>query len=211
LGRTRFRNINSRFRKGWLVLDRIVTLLSPWIWPLFTLILALIFRKDVSHALARVGRVKYRDLELTFHEDLTHAEELAQSLASLPTSSGPGKVLLEAMHDEPRPLVGRLLVSPSLSVSSLDRPESFVAASVRPVLETIESAWAQLERAAKHRKLWDLSQPDLARLVDLLRKLRDRAVRLEGIPPTLEEARRFEDLIRRACHQIEEMATHRLV
>ena len=53
-------------------MDRYITLFGPLIWPLATLAIALIFRKDVGQALGRVGQFKYRDLELTFRDDLRH-------------------------------------------------------------------------------------------------------------------------------------------
>jgi hypothetical protein len=176
-------------------------LFSPLVWPLATLMIALIFRRDLGQAMGRIGQVKYRDLELTFRENLHQAEQLARSIPS----TDKGSVVLEVARDEPELLTGTLLVAPSMSVLALKPAESseFLAGSCPH--ETIEAAWGVLARVSKRKRGWASSNPEIARLVDLLRTLRERAVRPDAPPPSPEDARRFVDLTRQVASRIEEL------
>jgi hypothetical protein len=176
-------------------------LFSPLVWPLATLIIALIFRRDLGQALGRVGQVKYRDLELTFREDLHHAEQLARSI---PTT-GQGSVVLEAARDEPALLTGTLLVAPSTSVLPLKPADSSDLPEASCPREAIESAWGVLARVSKRKRGWASSHPEVDRLVDLLRTLRVRAIRPDAPPPSRDDARRFVDLTRQVASRIEEL------
>jgi hypothetical protein len=179
-----------------------MTLFNPMVWPLATLVIALIFRRDVSQALGRVGQVKYRDLELTFREDLHKAEQLA---GSIPTPAAKGPVLLEVARDEAEPLIGRLISPPSTPDGPLRRRESLEGMAVSRPREAIEAAWGLVSRASKPKlRRMAAASPDLASLVSRLKALRDRAARPDQPPPSPEDARRFVDLARRVATKVEE-------
>ena len=176
------------------------------VWPLAIFLIALIFRKDVSVALGRIGQVKYRDLELTFREDLHNAEQLARSI---PPAAGKASVLLEVADDESRPLVGRLIVSPSPSEESRSDSTAPVAMDLGQPREAIEAAWVHLTRSlarsSKRKKSPASTNPKVDAVVSLLRTLRDRAARPELPEPSAEDARRFVELANRIASRIEEV------
>ena len=88
-------------RDEWLLDRYLVVVRSRSSWPLATLLIALIFRQDVGKALGRVGQFKYRDLELTFRDDLRQAEQLARAI---PPPASKGSVVLEVAPDEAKEL-----------------------------------------------------------------------------------------------------------
>jgi hypothetical protein len=205
-------------------LDRFLMLFSPLVWPLATLTIALIFRRDVGQALGRIGQVKYRDLELTFRDDLRQAEQLARSI---PPPAAKGTVVLEVATDEAKPLVGRLIVSPSPSEGLSAGAESPAGPAGRSPREAVEAAWgavaltlARTSKAEGDRRAPASMNPTLAArslvdrgrmaqaeglLVGLLRTLRDRAVNPNLPSPSAEDARRFVDLASRVASRIEEV------
>ena len=169
-------------------------LLAPLVWPMATLIIALLFRRDLGQALGRVGRVKYRDLELTFREDLHQAEQLARAIP--PADKPP--VVLEVVDGQAKPMLGRLIVTPSSPDPSIERPGSPESPAVRNPRESIEAAWGvlarSLERVSSQRRRRTTMDPGLAKLVGLLRTLGHRATRLDQPPPSVEDARRYAQL-----------------
>lgn len=181
-----------------------MTLYGPLVWPLATLLIALIFRKDVGQALGRVGQVKYRDLELTFREDLHQAEQLARSI---PPPAEKGPVVLEVSVDGPEPLRGRLIAPPSGPEGSpSDRSDSPEDLAGRRPRQAVEAAWGLVSRAiSKHERASGRAHAGFAPLVDLLQKLRDRASRPDQPPPSPDDARRFVALARRVAERIEEL------
>jgi hypothetical protein len=185
-------------------LDRFLTQFSPLVWPLVTLAIAMVFRRDLGQALGRIGKVKYRDLELTFRDDLRQAEQLDRSI---PPPAAKAAVVLEVAPDEARPLGGRLIVSPSTSDGSPERHDSPENPDLSRPRETIEAAWGvvalALARTSKLNRGSAVTNPEVGKLVGLLRSLRDRAARLDQPPPSPEDARRFVDLARRAAARIE--------
>jgi hypothetical protein len=204
-------------------LDRFLTLFGPLAWPLATLLIALIFRSDVTRALGRVGRFKYRDLEVSFREDLHQAEELARSIPAPPPSS---PVVLEIETGEAKPLVGQLIGEISPPPSPLEGRETLLNLAARSPREAVETAWGLVGRAlvrvaAAHGdfRASGHSNPDLAvrylvdrgrladvevMLVRLLRTLRDRSARLDQPSPSRDEARRFVDLAWKMASRLED-------
>jgi hypothetical protein len=205
-------------------LDRFLTLFGPLAWPLATLLIALIFRRDVARALGRVGQFKYRDLEVSFREDLHQAEELARSIPAPPPRSS---IMLEAETGEAKPLMGQLIgdISPPPPSPPEDR-EALLKLAARTPREAIEAAWGLVGRAlvrvaTAHGDLRAPvhANPDLAvrhlvdrgrlagvegMLVRLLRTLRDRSARLDQPSPSREEARRFVDLAWKLASRLED-------
>ena len=94
-----------------IALGSVLDSLRPDGLAVATLVIALIFRRDVGQVLGRIGQVRYRDLELTFRDDLRQAEPLARSIP--PPAATKAPVLLEVAPDEAKPLGGRLIVTPS--------------------------------------------------------------------------------------------------
>jgi hypothetical protein len=185
-------------------LDRFLTLFGLIVWPLATLLIALIFRRDLSQALGRVGMVKYRDLELTFREDLHQAEELARSIP-IPPPAAKDSVTLEVALDETKPLGGRLIVPPSMPDGSPCRRDlTKDLAGSRP-REAIEAAWGVLAQTSSLKRAKASTHPNLDALVGLLRSLRDRATRTDRPQPSPEDARRYVDLARQVAATIKEL------
>ena len=205
-------------------MDRFFTLFGPLAWPLASLIIALIFRKDVARALGRVGQFKYRDLEVTFRDDLHQAEALARSIPAAPAR---GPVVLEVETSEAKPLVGQLIVdaSPAPLPSSEGR-DALLKLAARSPREAVESAWGLVSRALVRvatargdRRASGLSNPEIAArflvergrlagvegaLVKLLRTLRDRSARLDQPSPSPDEARRFVELAWKMVSRLED-------
>ena len=200
-----------------------MTLFSTLAWPLASLAIALMFRKEVTLALGRVGRFKYRDLEVTFREDLRQAEELARSMPAPPVK---GPIVLELDPGESKPLlVGRLIGDLTPPDAPPEGPESLLKLAASSPREAVERAWfvvgralVRAARALGNRGDSGVSTPDLAArflhdrgrlagpeglLVGLLRTLRDRAARTDQHPPTPDEARRFVDLALKTVSRIE--------
>jgi hypothetical protein len=183
-------------------LDRFLTLFGLLVWPLATLLIALIFRRDLSQALGRVGTVKYHDLELTFREDLHQAEELARSIPP-PASESP--VVLEVAHEEAEPLGGHLIVPLSSSARSPRRRDLTKDLTGSRPREAVEAAWDVLARASSLKRAKASTHPKLDELIDLLRSLRNRATRADQPQPTPKDARRYVDLARQVVATIEEL------
>ena len=179
------------------LLDQFMKLVGPLAWPLATLIIALVFRRDVGQAMSRVGRVKYRDLELTFGEYLQHAEQMARSIP--PADKGP--IVFESASEGPELPVGRL-ISPVLARDA--PPERPDQAGLGP-RQVIQAAWSDVARASKVRRRMASASPSLVALVDLLRSLRDRAAQIDQTPPSPEHARRFAELARSVALRIEDL------
>lgn len=198
-------------------MDRYITLFGPLIWPLATLAIALIFRKDVGQALGRVGQFKYRDLELTFRDDLRQAEQLARSVPP-PASAVKGSIVLEVAPEETKELVGRLIVSPSSAGASIAlAPREAVAA----VWERVARALVRATSAEGDRQASGLTNPDVAArflvdrgrlpapellLVGLLRTMKDRAADLREATPSAEDARRYVELADRFAARLDALA-----
>ena len=136
-------------------------------WPVATLVIALIFRSDVTRALGRIGWFKYRDLEMSFRDHLQNAEEVARSIPSAPASKA---TLLELAIDAPPILSGRLIGDFSSEViPSTVGHEELVKVMVRSPRDVVEHAWGDvsktLERAAMalgDRRVSGLEDPDVA-------------------------------------------------
>jgi hypothetical protein len=196
-------------------LDRFVSLLGALAWPVATLVIALIFRSDVTRALGRVGWFKYRDLELSFRDNLHNAEEVARSIPAAPASK---PTILELDAGVPPMLTGGFLGD----LSQRAIPSTDVAA--RTPRDVVESAWGEvcntLVQAATglgDQRVSGLEDPDVASrfliergalpkpeamLVGLLRNLRERA-RLDPRPLSADDARRYVDLARKVAARIE--------
>ena len=178
-------------------MERFLTLLGPMVWPLATLLIAMIFRRDVGQALGRVGRVKYRDLELTFRDDLRQAEELAKAIPPPPK----GALALEVAPDEAGPLVGRM-------IAPLDRRNPPGELDEHP-REAVGAAWGLVARALAHSPKFNrvsaAMDRDLDAIIGRLRALRDRAARPDQPAPSHDDARRFIALARRVAARIEEL------
>ena len=203
-------------------MDRFLTLLGTLAWPIATVVIALIFRLDVTRALGRVSQFKFRGVELTFREDLRQAEELARSLPPLPSSDSK---ILELGPAQTQPLGGQLISHFWPSNSRANEPhEALVEVAERSPRQAVEEAWSFVHRAlirvaigvsdrlghghsdtdAAVRYLVDQARlvSGEAKLVGLLRRLSDRA-RLDPTPPSTEEARRFVDLALPFAREIE--------
>ena len=138
-------SVRLEFPKGWLVLEKYLILFGPVAWPLACLLIAMIFRRDVTNALGRVGRFKYRDLEVTFRDDLHQAEELARSIPA-PLPKAP--IVLEVDVDEAKPLVGRLIGETSTPSSSTpDKREALLELAARAPRDAVEAGWGLVGRA----------------------------------------------------------------
>jgi len=199
-----------------------VSLMNALAWPVATLGIACLFRREIRAAMGRVGQFKYRDLEVTFREELRQAETLARALptaAPLMASSPGGRVVLEAETSEPPELGGVILAepkgptgrpAPAIGRDALDRlaarsPRDAVLESWAAVGHALVKAAATLgdRRAPAPTRAEDaarflvdrgwLAGPE-ARLVDRLRALRDRAADPHDPDPGPDEARRYVDL-----------------
>ncbi|WP_435007286.1 hypothetical protein P12x_004620 [Tundrisphaera lichenicola] len=192
-------------------LNDFVSMINALAWPTATLGLALLFREEVKSMLGRIGRVKYRDVEVTFREDLRQAESLARSIPSQ------GRVILEADSTG-------LVASPQGEIIGDRRPalarhpeqDRIERMAAQSPLDAMIEAWSvvgqSLMKAASNlgdrrapaplrpedasRYLVDrgwLVGPE-AHLVERLRMIRDRLVQGDLLTPTPDEARRFVNL-----------------
>ena len=108
----------------------------------------MIFRREIGQASGRLGRVKYRDLELTFREDLRQAEALARTIpiANSGGASTPGRVLLEG-DSTPGPTLGGAMIVAAMSTDTKTKGKPApVPASPSP-RESIFLAWDELGQA----------------------------------------------------------------
>jgi hypothetical protein len=160
-------------------------------WPLVTLLIALIFRRDVTRALGRVGRFKYRDLEVTFQENLFHAEELARNLPPVPVPAIPHKdsIVLEIDPGKPQPFFRR----PPMLNPRVEERQALLKLIDRSPGKAIEGGWNLVDRALSKADRGRLHEAE-ARLVGLLQAIKDLADRPDGQGPSIDEARRFVEL-----------------
>ncbi len=209
-----------------------VSLIGSMAWPLASLSIAYLFRHEVRLALGRVGRVKYRDFEMTFHEDLHQAESLAKAIAPGPAP----RVVLEVGQGEPIELAGSMIGDlGGVVVASIVPPgsrggEGLARIAARSPREAMLGGWDEVGRAllAASARLGDRRAPSPtravdaldslvargwlagpeARLIERLRAIRDRVARLdEASPaPTPDEARRYLDLALPAAARLDARA-----
>jgi hypothetical protein len=185
-------------------LDHFLNGFVPLVWPIAAVCISLIFRRDLGQALGRVGRVKYRDLELTFREDLHEVERLVRVM---PTPAVPA-VLPELAGDEAEPLCGRLIVSPITVVEPAERGETRPVESNLEPREAVAVAWNRVAGSladsgrSGERRHWPGPE---GRAVGLLRDLRDRAARPDQPPPSAEDARRYVAAAHRLASRIDEI------
>ncbi len=201
-------------------MNEVIPLLAVMAWPLASLLIAYLFRHEVRLALGRVGQVKYRDFEMTFHEDLHQAETLAKTIAPVAAP----RVVLELGNGEPVELAGSMIgeiggvVVASIVPPSARGAEALERIAARSPREAMLGAWDEVGRSllAASARLGDrrgplpnravdaikslvgrgwLAGPE-AKLVEQLRAIRDRVAGLDEVSkaPTPEEARRYIDL-----------------
>lgn len=205
-------------------MDRFLILLDALTWPIATVVIALIFRLDVTRALGRVHQFKFRGIELTFREDLRHAEDLARSIPPLLT----GEKILEIDLGEAKPLGGQLISRAfAHSTPSTEPREALIELAGRSPREAVEEAWGYVDRALIRvaltlgdrritghldaetavRSLLDRGCLTSAegQLARLLRNLGDRA-RLDHNPPSVEDARGFVNLAIKFAPEVERRA-----
>ena len=56
-------------------MEHLVTLITGIAWPISIIVLAYLFRKDISKGLAKLTKIKYKDLEAEFSETIKQIEE----------------------------------------------------------------------------------------------------------------------------------------
>jgi hypothetical protein len=198
-------------------LNNIISLVNALAWPTALVILVSLFRREIGQASGRLGRVKYRDLELTFREELRQAEVLARSLPAAPPADSMvvpavGQPLLEAAKNEGPSLTGSMIVS-AMPNEPDAKGRGMMPSDTMSPRESILAAWWELgqalirvaakvgdrrsptpERAddafrflAKSGRL----NPDEIRLYEGLAKLRDQLDRLDGASIGPDESRKF--------------------
>lgn len=187
-------------------------------WPMATLGIVLMFRHDLKAMLARVGRVKYRDVEVTFRDDLRQAEVLARSVPAQ------GRLVLEVEPGGPGPDFGGAIIG---GLAPVPRPEGLDRLAARSPRDAVLEAWSAVGKALLKaaatlgdrrapaptraedaaRFLADrgwLAGPE-AQLVESLRRLRDRVADHDDLVPSAEEARRFVDLALPLAARVEKL------
>lgn len=203
------------------VLEGVIPLINALAWPIATVVLAVLFQREIKQAAGRLGQLKFRELEVNFREDLRQAEALALSIPAAPKASAatPGRVLLEADEASGPTLSGTMIVAGGMAPDRESRREGGGRRVVRLPREEILAAWSELgetlvrvANSAGDRKLPALARAedaarllmergsmigDEARLFEILRQLRERADRHDGLGIGPEEARRFVDLAAR--------------
>ena len=190
--------------EGMIALNGFVSMINALAWPIATIGLALLFRVEVKSAIARIGHLKYRELEVSFGGELKQAEALARS------APAPGRMVLEVEPGSPAPTVcgeprpvspvqGELqrLASRSPRAAVLEAWSAVGQALVKAAAKLGDRrAPAPLRAEDACRYLIDrgwLTGPD-AQLVERVRALRDKVAHAEDVTPTADEARRFVDL-----------------
>ena len=182
-------------------MDRLLNEIGPLVWPIAAVCMALIFRRDLGQAMGRVGKLKYRELELTFREDLHEVERLVKVM---PTPA----VLPELAGDEGEPLCGRLIVSSINVVEPAEHGQNPPVESDLGPREAVEVAWSRVAGSLAEvgrvgeRRHWPGPE---GRAVGLLRDLRDRASRPDQPPPSAEDARRYVAAAHRLGSRIDEI------
>jgi hypothetical protein len=170
-----------------------LSLLSALAWPVVTLLIALIFRRDLTLALGRMGRLKFRDLDVTFQQDLHQAEDLARKLPPPPPpplqAKAKDSIVLELSPGQDQPFVRQL----STSDAHLKDRQALLNLAEHAPRKAVETAWSRVAGALSRGDRRPLPETE-AKLVGLLQTLRDRASKLDRDPPSIDEARRFVEL-----------------
>jgi hypothetical protein len=205
--------------------SEVVPLINALAWPIAIVVLSVLFRREIGQAAGRLGQLKFRELEVTFREDLRQAEALAQSIPGSPKLAPvPGRVLLEADEDSGPTLGGTMIVGGGASPEEISRDEGKDRPAPRSPREAIAGAWADLGAALVRAasSLADRKSPaptrpadaarflsgrgwlvgDEARLFVVLEQLRERADHYDGVAIGPDEARRFVELSSRLTARI---------
>jgi len=187
-----------------------VALIGSLAWPIAALAISLIYRQDVKLALARIGQVKYRNLEVSFRDDLRQAEALARSIPAK------GRVVLEVESASVAELGGGIIGEFRPATVRPDVSDSLARLAAKSPRDAVLESWAiagqalvrvattlgdrrapaptRADDAARYLvdRGW-LAGPE-AQLVEQLRMIRDRVAHLDELAPSPDEARRFVDL-----------------
>lgn len=137
-----------------------VSLMNALAWPAATLVMAILFRREIGAALGRLGHVKYRDLEVNFRDDLRQAEVLAQAIPAVvgpapapALALAPGRVRLEAAEaggeDD---LGGMILADPHVPTARHEPPAArgrgaFDRLAARSPRDAVLDAWSEVSQA----------------------------------------------------------------
>ena len=178
------------------LLNGFVSLINALAWPSASLVIAVLFRRELRLAMGRLGQVKYGAMEVTFREDLRKAEALAQAVPRVDapaTPTPPLKINLEIAPDEGAELVGTLVghevstlnpTATNVLVASQQKAdprsvrgaESLLRLCERSPREGILETWGELSRVLIHASaiLGDRRSPAPLRVETALRFLVER-------------------------------------
>ena len=173
-------------------MEAIVGLIHAIAWPLTVFTLAILFRREVRAVLARLSRLKYKELEATFDEGLREVEKLAHA-ATIPPPE-------------------RVKQIESLTPGTEERLTRLVEISPRAA---ITEAWIEVESAisfaAERLDISNkdhISQPKLVQMLhekgimnnevvttyNRLRSLRNEAAHTQDFALSITETERYVDL-----------------
>ena len=173
-------------------MDILIRLTEVLVWPVVVIILAFLFKREVSRVFKRLAHIKYKDLEATFTEGLREAERLSKTM---PIS----------LHKKP-------LLEASPQVENGERLERLLDISPRAA---IMEAWIDIESAitsaaehfgiqgeiprGRHQVIQYLSQEgifknEVVETYNRLRSLRNEAAHAPDLTLSPTEATRYVDL-----------------
>ena len=173
-------------------MESMVGLIHAIVWPLTIFTLAILFRREVRAVLARLSRLKYKDIEATFDESLREVERIAHAVTLHPPER---EIQIESLTPGAEERLNRLVeISPRAAIT-----EAWIE-----VESAISFAAQQLDISNKDGR----PQPNLVQMLhekaimnnevvttyNRLRSLRNQAAHAKDFALSITETERYVDL-----------------
>ncbi len=173
-------------------MESIVGLIHAIVWPLTVFALAILFRREVRAVLARLSRLKYKELEATFDESLREVERIAPAV-TLPPSER--EMQIESLTPGAEERLTRLVeISPRAAITEawieVESAILFVAEQL-DISNKDGIPQTRLVQMLHEKRIMDT---EIVTTYNRLRLLRNEAVHSQDFPLSIAEAERYVNL-----------------
>jgi len=175
------------------VLSTILSFLSSLAWPTVTVIIALVFKSEISGLVLRLSNLKYKDLELTFGEDLKKAEALAKKLNLSPSDQIDEMPELKPKLSPHQALLQLADTYPEAAVLEAWRLVEIALISAAKSLQIDMPEWNSVRIISELKRLRKIDDAT-ASFFEGLRRLRNKAAHVPSERLTPEQATGYVEL-----------------
>jgi hypothetical protein len=182
-----------------MILEAAVELVKALAWPITVLVLVGLFRSEFRSVVARLSRVKYRDVEATFEREL---EAIEAEVEAIP---GPKVRASSAAVDEDR--VMRLAaISPRASITEAWREVELATMDAARAQDIDVSGHIAGTRIVRQFVQRGLVNQNVLPIYDRLRRLRNSAAHSHDFQLDADEAQRYASLAIELARGLHELA-----